>query len=76
MANLNESEKTINITLDPYEIRGFITGLQLAINIAHKYCGLDLENYISELEEKIDTFSHAKGYQEWLKGNIEEKPNE
>ena len=58
----------INITIDPLELRGFLTGLDFAIGVARRYAVCeDFDNLIGELEEKIDTWSHTKGYQDWLK---------
>jgi len=58
---------TLNFTLDPMELRGFITGLEFALKASSDYSDYEFGEYEAMLKEKIEFFSNVKGYQDWLK---------
>ncbi len=55
------------MNLNPHEVYAYICGLKLAKNIAQRYKGIDMTNYIGELDEAIDRSENIPGYQEFNK---------
>lgn len=56
------------MNLNPKEVRAFILGLESAVMTAKKYKGIDMLNYIEELEEQMEQARNIPGYREWMKG--------
>lgn len=54
------------MNLNPNELRAYVLGLSQAIIIAKRYVGIDMVNYIGELENAIDQAESLPGYKEWL----------
>ena len=52
--------------LNPWEVYGYILGLETAIKIAQKYKGINMENYIGELNEIIEMTKQIDGYDLFL----------
>ena len=53
-------------SINPLELYGLITGLKQARLIAERYKGVDMKNYIGELDERIDAAENVKGYREYI----------
>jgi hypothetical protein len=70
--HLSEIRDLMMPNLNPIEVRRFIFGMQTAIKIAERYKGIDMANFIGEMEERIDTMNNISGYQQWLAKNKDE----
>lgn len=53
--------------MNPIELKGYLSGVEAAIQLAKRYKGIDMKNYIGELEEIMHISQHIPGYQDWLK---------
>lgn len=53
---------------NPKHIRAYILGLEMAVITAKKYVGIDMINYIGELEEIMEQARNIPEYREWVNG--------
>lgn len=66
--NREDAKKMYQVRyVDPKEVYGYILGLESAILCAERYKGIDMKNFIGEIQEMIESARAIKGYAGYCK---------